>query len=908
VAKRYDLGSVVGKITFDYDKNGVKRARDDMGRFVAETDEGGDHFDLFSKRSVKAVSSVASSLTALAGLMTAGALGLNVLNSVVVALVQMSGAALLLPGAFAGLAAVIGTVALGVDGIKKAFEGLKPTMDTLKSQVSAAFEKSLTPAVNNLKVVIPQLTSGFQQVARAIGDSATKFTQMLKDARSIQAVNNILSQTAGITRNLGSAAAPFVQAMLSIASIGLNFITPMTRGLEGLATKFNAWVQSAHGQAEINEMIRQGIAAFKLMGQIIGNVLGIVVAIFDGLSTSSGAFGDSLVTTLQAVKDFLQSAQGFNALQAIGQTLQNVADVVRTVLLDALVQIAPAIPPLMKAFSDLATQALPPLLAIVNILGPIIVKLAEAIADNINWIGPITLAILAWAAAQWLLNAALTANPIGLVITALALLAAAVALVITNWDTISAFFANIWNTLWKQASDKLTQIRDFIVGIWDGIVNWFSSLGNKIGSAFQSVFGFFDSVLNFFAELPGKIGSFLISLPGKLGALMLSALQSMLNAGIQGLEWLIAWAITLPIKTVEAMIGFGAMLVQWFTDAWNWFITTAQTKGAELIIWFLGLPGRIIDSIADMGDRFGAWIHASWDNMQAQADIKSAEFINWITGLPGRIIDSIYSMGERFGIWIRNAWDQLKNSAVGKWNDFIAWFRTLPLLIITALQGLGGRMVQIGGDIVRGIWQGIQNMASWLWSRVTDFVGGIVDKVKSILNIGSPSKVFADEVGQWIPAGIAQGIDNNAKVITDSLAAALNPDQVSKLITPMGKAAQEMLSAVMSDKTFFEDFSFKGQSALGDQFNEKIMDMFTPSTGDFSTTSRDEVAGFLRNLISSQTMDVPQTSLAPSTSSSQISIGNLNVAGNLDPTNPTLWRQTIQNLKDSIRDLERQYQ
>ena len=65
----------------------------------------------------------------------------------------------------------------------------------------------------------------------------------------------------------------------------------------------------------------------------------------------------------------------------------------------------------------------------------------------------------------------------------------------------------------------------------------------------------------------------------------------------------------------------------------------------------------------------------------------------------------------------------------------------------------------IGSNIVSGIWNGISGMAGWLWGKVSGWAGGLLNDVKGALGIASPSKVFAREVGRWIPAGVGVGID-----------------------------------------------------------------------------------------------------------------------------------------------------
>ena len=68
--------------------------------------------------------------------------------------------------------------------------------------------------------------------------------------------------------------------------------------------------------------------------------------------------------------------------------------------------------------------------------------------------------------------------------------------------------------------------------------------------------------------------------------------------------------------------------------------------------------------------------------------------------------------------------------------------------------------IGIGKNILEGIGQGVINAISGLLGSVKKACGKLVDGVKDFFGIHSPSRVFRDEVGQYIPAGIAVGIDN----------------------------------------------------------------------------------------------------------------------------------------------------
>mgnify|MGYP005762548145 CR=1 FL=1 len=88
--------------------------------------------------------------------------------------------------------------------------------------------------------------------------------------------------------------------------------------------------------------------------------------------------------------------------------------------------------------------------------------------------------------------------------------------------------------------------------------------------------------------------------------------------------------------------------------------------------------------------------------------------------------------------------------------ELVAALPQITGAIVSGIGALRSSIVNIGADIVRGIWQGIQNMAAWIKSKVTDFFSGIVDGVKGLLGINSPSKVFAD-MGENMALGLGEG-------------------------------------------------------------------------------------------------------------------------------------------------------
>lgn len=130
--------------------------------------------------------------------------------------------------------------------------------------------------------------------------------------------------------------------------------------------------------------------------------------------------------------------------------------------------------------------------------------------------------------------------------------------------------------------------------------------------------------------------------------------------------------------------------------------------------------------------------------------------VTFFAQLPGKVwtwltnaVSKVVSWGSQLAAQGRSAASQLVNA------------------VTSGVAGLPGKMAEVGRNIVRGVWNGISNAAGWFKSQVRSFFSGIVDGAKRALGINSPSKVFAKEVGKWIPPGVGEGIKGEMPELED---------------------------------------------------------------------------------------------------------------------------------------------
>lgn len=125
----------------------------------------------------------------------------------------------------------------------------------------------------------------------------------------------------------------------------------------------------------------------------------------------------------------------------------------------------------------------------------------------------------------------------------------------------------------------------------------------------------------------------------------------------------------------------------------------------------------------------------------------------------------------------------------------------LPEIIAAIVNGiinLASDMAQAGKELVSGLLKGIKENWDSLVSSVTDLGHKLVDKVKGFFKIGSPSKLFADEIGKWIPEGVAVGIEANAESVNGAVEDMVNDAMIDPNYSAMTQTANAITPSLAS--------------------------------------------------------------------------------------------------------------
>lgn len=371
------------------------------------------------------------------------------------------------------------------------------------------------------------------------------------------------------------------------------------------------------------------------------------------------------------------------------------------------------------------------------------------------------------------------------------------------WNSIVSFFTNIIDTIKTSVSNFVTtiinffaqlptNIANFITNAWNSVVIWATNMVNKAREMGQN---FLNAVVEFFTDLPYKIRYFIGSALTNVALWVVNMVNKAREMGQNFINSVVGFFTQLPGKILQFITSAWNNVTQWATN----MVNKAREMGTNFInnvvSFFTQLPGKIQQFISSALNNVTTWV----SNMASKAREAGSQFINnvvsFIQQLPGKIKQFLDSAINNLRTWVTQMGQKGKEAVQSLINN-----------VISAASGIASKVMSIGSDIVSGVWNGIKNAASWFTNQVKGFFSGIVDGVKNALGIGSPSKVFRDEIGKWLPPGVAQGFKAALPAAMNSMEKDLNkgidsiePDDVSVTATATAIGFKDTIKSIYDD-------------------------------------------------------------------------------------------------------------
>ncbi len=557
--------------------------------------------------------------------------------------------------------------------------------------------------------------------------------------------------------------------------------------------------------------------------EAMSGLLAIVGASDEDFNKLVGAIGNS-DGAAQRMAETMQDNLG-GAMEQLGGALESAGIVIGDKLTPYIRKLAEWITALIEKFNNLSPEmqdliikiglvaaAVGPLLMI---FGKIITSVAR-IGDTIKNLKGAVTGVMGALKALW---GVMLANPITLVIAAIAALVGAF---IYFWNT-SEDFRNFWINLWEKIKEatssavdwikeKINQIGTFftetlpnafnsviewvkenwlglglllvnpIVGglklLYDnneGFREWANNLWETVKEAFTNGW---NAIVTFFTEaIPAwveSVGQFFMELPYKIGYALGYAYETIRQKIMEWGMYLIEtipqiidnvhqWFMQLPGRIWEALVSAYNFIVQWGTDTWNSFIQTCTNIYNTVVEWFQQLPTRIWEFITDAYNKIVQWGVDTWNSFVNTCVNIYNTVVQWFQQLPGAIWNFLLDIINKIGQWGWSMISSVGSSMSGMFNSIVSWLSRLPGQfsawfgsVLNFLWGLPGEMYNIGADMLNSLWSGLQSVFDGLISWVSSIADSILGIFRGIVDGANSARRASRSVGGY---SSATGID-----------------------------------------------------------------------------------------------------------------------------------------------------
>lgn len=366
------------------------------------------------------------------------------------------------------------------------------------------------------------------------------------------------------------------------------------------------------------------------------------------------------------------------------------------------------------------------------------------------------------------------------------------------------------------ATKGISMLAEGISGLpqaFTGMMGSMTPVLQKIGSVFQSSFAPVGQVVT--SQLLPALKPFMQACQN-LGTAIMPVLNAAFQTFTPVLGSLVAkltevgatimTTITPVINNMAALFQAALPMIQTLFQSWAGTIQGVIDAVFPYIQTVISTVMNIINAIittvmaAVQGDWDGVWAGIGnlattvWNGIKSVVSAGANAISGVISAVSGTI-NTVWS----------GLWNAVKGLASSAWNGITGAVRNGVNSVANTVSGIGGKikgafsdagswLKSAGNNIIQGLINGIKGAIGNAVAAVKGAASNIVNAAKSALGIHSPSRVFRDEVGKMIPAGLGVGVTMNEKLAVQPVQSMVSSLLPSSLMDSVSGAVSSPVS------------------------------------------------------------------------------------------------------------------
>ncbi len=389
----------------------------------------------------------------------------------------------------------------------------------------------------------------------------------------------------------------------------------------------------------------------------------------------------------------------------------------------------------LNAMPDGVKRVIMIIALLVAALGPVLIligKTISAVGTIMTWIPKLAGAINTVKGAFAALSATMMANPIAIVIAAIAALVAAFIYLWNTNEEFRQFWIRLWNEIKEVAVQVWTAVSQFLVSAWNGIRNTAVAVWNGIRDFFS---GLWAGIKTLFTTVVTAISTFLVGAWNGIRATVMAV-----------------W---------NAVAAF-------FTSVWNGIKTVTTTVVTAIRTFLQSAWNGIKTLITTVMNAIRTVVSTVWNGIRGTVNSVWNGIRNTISSVVNGIKNTVSGAFNAMWSGIRSTISGIYNTIRDGLGNAVNY--------ITGLASAGWRW---GADIINGIVNGIRSCIGAVANAVTD----VANTIRSHLHFSVPDEGPLTDFESWMPdfmQGLAEGIEKSRGMVK----AAVNSVAADMVISP----------------------------------------------------------------------------------------------------------------------------